>query len=251
MPLIDAHAHLSFFSSEQLDSIFKNAKIKNIQEWILAGYDSLDWQKQKEIQKLNKNVKISFGLHPWRVLEMSAPDIEHELSLLEKLLPEAQGCGETGIDGFRATEKKDLHKQEDVFLKHLELNSQHNLPLVLHIVKSHEMCLSILKKHSFRGIVHGFSGSWETAKNYIDLGYKISLGRGIYQKGFKHLKETALKIGLEDFVLESDAFVTDEGVAEDPVAILYQVLETLAEIKGLPLEKLSAASYENSKSIFG
>jgi TatD DNase family protein len=181
---------------------------------------------------------------------MADVEIEAELQLLEKLLPEAQACGETGVDAFKTQDKAAIRKQREVFERHLQVNSGLNLPLVLHIVIAHEASLDILRRHSYRGIVHGFSGSWVTAKNYISLGYKISIGRGIYQKGFKHLKETAAKIDLGDFVIESDAFVSDEGGAEDPIAILLKVAECLAEIKSVPLEKIGRANSENVKSIF-
>lgn len=251
MQLIDSHAHLSFFNSQQLDAIFKNAPVHGVNGWIMAGYDASDWQKQKSIYQKHKNTKMSFGLHPWRVIEMSNQEVERDMDVLKDLLPEAQACGETGLDTFKTNDPALVKRQEDVFLRHLHLNAELKLPLILHIVKAHEAALNILKPHSFNGIVHGYSGSWEVAKRYISLGYKISLGRGLFQKGYKHLKETALKIDLKDLVIESDAYVDEAGVPEDPIAILLQVAQALAEIKSLPIEKIGRANLENVKTLFG
>ena len=250
MYFIDAHAHLSFFNPDQLKTVFSEAQLQNIHEWILAGYDSADWQKQLTLFEDRPQAQPCFGLHPWRVFDLSLHEIEKELRILETLLPQAKGCGETGIDGFRATEKADIEKQRVVFERHLELNKEFQLPLVLHIVQSHEIALQILKNYSYTGLAHGFSGSWETAKNYIKLGYKISIGRGIYEKGYKHLKDTAAKIDLKDFVIESDSFVSEDGVAEEPAAILIKVAKTLAAIKNVSVEKICLANYENVKSVF-
>jgi len=251
MSLLDAHAHLSAFDSDQIDLLFKNAAVHDIGGWILAGYDSSDWAKQKSLASTYKNMRTSFGLHPWRVLELSDDDIARELEVLRTELPVAQACGETGIDAFKTQDPELLKKQSDVFLKHLEMNAALDKPLVLHVVKAHATALEILKTRSFRGIVHGYSGSWETAKNYISLGYKISFGRGLFHKGYRNLKETASHIGLSDFVLESDAYFDENGRPEDAAAILMQVARAFAEIKGLPLEKIGRAGFENAKSVFG
>jgi TatD DNase family protein len=251
MTLIDAHAHLSFFTEDQLAAIFQKAKQQGISAWVMAGYDLPDWHKQQIIAQQHPGIKTSFGLHPWRVLALKDDEIEAQMQELAEMLPQAQACGETGIDGFRTADPALLRKQKNVFERHLELNTSWGLPLVLHIVKAHDESIDLLKRYSYRGIVHGFSGSWETAKRYIALGYKISLGRGIYQKGFRNLKETAAKIDLADFVLESDAYVTDDGAVEDPIAILSQVAQALSEIKSMPLEKIGRASCENVKTVFG
>jgi len=250
MQLIDSHVHLSFFNSQQLEEFFAKGKRAGINRWVMAGYDSQDWQKQITIAQSHENVRMSFGLHPWRVLEMEDQQIESDLKQLEQLLPQAHACGETGIDGFRGKSDEDIEKQKTVFVRHLEMNRAFSKPLVLHIVKSHGPSLEILKKYSYTGIVHGFSGSWEIAKLYIDLGFKISLGRGIYQKGFRNLKETAQKIAMSDFVLESDAALDDNGQPEDPIEILKQVTDVLAELKRISVEKICASNYENVSSIF-
>lgn len=250
-PLVDCHVHLSFFNPAQLEDIFKKSGTHDIQSWILGGYDSPDWQKQKQIVQSGAKVKTCFGLHPWRVLEMNEAQIAAEMNILGQELPLADACGETGIDGFKTHDEKELRKQEECFETHLETNKKAGKPVVLHIVKSYERSLSHLRKHSFRGFAHAFSGSYEVASQLVDLGYKISVGRGVYHQGFKQLKDTVQKMDLKHLVVESDAHVNDKGVVEDPVEILLRVMEAVAEIKSVPVEKVARFNYENAQEIFG
>ncbi len=249
--LIDSHVHLSFFDPDHLAELLVRAKTYKISNWIMAGYDSADWQRQQAMVQQIPNIKTSFGLHPWRVIEMSPHDITQELQILEQMLPQANALGETGIDAFKTKDTELLSRQEAIFRQHLELNRPYDLPLVLHLVQAHERSYNILKQYSYRGIIHGFSGSWEMAQRYIQLGYKISLGRGLLQKGYKQLKETAQKIPLSDFVIESDAALDDQGRPEDALEILTQVAKALAELKTLPVETIGRANQDNVKAIFG
>jgi TatD DNase family protein len=244
---IDCHIHLSSFSSDSIRTLIEKSKIKQIQSWILAGYDSQDWQKQIKISE--SHIQRSFGLHPWQVLAFTDLQVQQELDLLAQMLPQCDWLGETGVDGFRAKSKDDLFKQMEVFEKHLELNKLYEKPLVLHIVKSHDLALELLKKYNYRGMVHGFSGSWETAQKYIKLGYKISIGRGIYQKGYRALKEAALKLDVQDILIESDAYNDPQVGADDALEIYFQVVREVCKIKQIHQQQLQDAVFRNIQSL--
>lgn len=244
---IDSHIHLSSYADSDLRQLLRTSRQKNINSWWLAGYDSSDWQQQLQISE--PYLRRSFGLHPWQVLAMSDEDIVKELELLSQLLPKADMMGETGIDGFRAQNPEQIEKQQRVFLQHLEMNKALQKPLVLHVVRSHESVLKTLKNYNYTGIVHGYSSSWETAKLYIELGYKISVGRGVYHKGYKALKETVRKINLQDMVLESDAFVDPQSGPEDAVGIYMQVVDAICAIKNISQQELQEALFHNISSL--
>lgn len=248
---IDAHAHISFFNDDVVRKMLEQGFLKNLRFWCLAGYDASDWQKQKTlIDKYPKNFAPVFGLHPWRVIEMSDLDIESEMKTLESLLPVARALGETGVDKFKTDDPLVVQKQILLFEKHLELNAKFQLPLVLHIVRAENEALSVLKKYSYSGVIHGFSGSYETAKRFMDLGYKISVGRGVYAKGYRQLKECVQKLSLSDFLLESDAAITDDGVPEDPITVFLKTVEAVADIKKVSVDELLVANYTNVQKVF-
>lgn len=209
----------------------------------MAGYNSADWTQQLSIA--SPSVYRSFGLHPWQVLEMTSHQIDQQMNQLAHLLPKAHLLGETGLDGFRAKTPEQKNLLEDVFLKHLELNRLHGLSLVLHIVKDHSRALELLKPFGYRGLVHGFSGAWESAKVYIDRGFLISVGRGVYHKGYKSLKETVSRLPLEFLLLESDAVGDANEGPEDAMGIYLQVVKAVCEIKNISQEQLQEATFRN------
>ena len=239
----DSHIHLSSYTPLDRDHLIKKSFLQNIRGHLMAGYDSTDWSKQLSIS--NPSVYRSFGLHPWQVLEMSQYQIDQQLHHLSQLLPSAHLLGETGLDGFRAKTPEQKSLLEDVFLRHLELNRLHNRPLVLHIVKDHTRALELLKPFGYRGLVHGFSGSWDSAQEYIDRGFLISVGRGVYQKGYKNLKETVLRLPLEALLLESDAVGDADEGPEDAVDIYFRVVKSVCEIKNISQEQLQEVTFRN------
>lgn len=250
MHWIDGHAHLSFFNDSVIQQMITSAEAKNLRHWILAGYEPKDWHRQLELITQFKNVTPVFGLHPWPVISSTAEQISSELKTLETLLPQAKAMGETGIDKFRGGEPELVQKQIDVFERHMELNKKFDLPLVLHSVRAENETLEVLKKYSYTGVIHGFSASYETAKRYIDLGYKIGVGRGVYAKGYKQLKDCVEKLNMSDILLESDAGLNEDGTPEDPVALYFQVVDAVAELKGLPTEELLSTNFSNVKKVF-
>ncbi len=249
MHWIDCHIHLSSFPENSRTLLFKNSQQLNLRTWVMAGYDSQDWQRQIQIST-NSQIYRSFGLHPWCVLEMTEERIREEMKILRELYPQCQLMGETGIDGFRSQDKAQLLKQIAVFEEHLDMNKVAKKPLVLHMVKCHQEALGHLKKHSYTGIVHGFSGSWEEAKAYIDLGYKISVGRGVFHQGYRKLKDAVQSLPLEALLLESDAFYGPEESEAQAVDIYFQVVEAICKIKNISQEELQAAVFHNIKSLF-
>ncbi len=252
MHWVDSHIHLSSYQALDRETLLKNSLDKNIKSWVMAGYSADDWQLQNAM--VEPNVFKSFGLHPWHVLASSAAQVEKELSLLESLLPHAHALGETGLDAFRSKSDQDMDRQMHVFQRHLLLNRAHPKPLVLHIVQAHEKALGELKKYDYCGLVHGFSGSWETAKSYIDLGYKISVGRGVYHKGYKSLKETVQKLPLTDLLIESDAFMDPQDgpkkEPEDAVEIYFKVVEAVCALKNISQQQLQEATFRNINTLF-
>ena len=166
-----------------------------ISQWVMGGYDLEDWRRQEALKtRFPERVRTCFGIHPWRALEMGQNELEAHFTELEKRLPAADACGETGIDMFRGKTRADLYKQCAVFERHLELNRKWCKPLVLHIVRAYAESQESLKHFENTGILHGYSGSYEEAVKYIDMGFKISVGKGIYTQGYKALKDTVKRL---------------------------------------------------------
>ena len=112
------------------------------------------------------------------------------------------GVGEIGLDYHYDNTYKE--KQRDLFEKQLILAEKYNLPVVIHTRDATEDTINILKKHNSSGIIHCFSGSYETARIYLNLGYKLGIGGVVTFKNSK-LPEVLRKISIDDIVLETDS----------------------------------------------
>ncbi|MCC6137206.1 MAG: TatD family hydrolase, partial [Bdellovibrionaceae bacterium] len=121
---IDTHAHISLFDDTALAALLVEGKNRKLEFWMMAGYDAKDWQRQESlVLEYPNNLASCFGLHPWRVLEMSQEEIASDLKLLKDYLPKAKALGETGIDKFKTKDPVLIKKQEVVFREHMNLNA--------------------------------------------------------------------------------------------------------------------------------
>lgn len=104
-----------------------------------------------------------------------------------------------------------------------------------------------------RGILHCFSGSLETAKELIKLGFYISFAGPVVFPRSIRLKEVASALPLDRILIETDSpYLTpppNRGKRNDPSNVYY-VAEELARLKGLPVEEIISCTRENAIHIY-
>ena len=98
-------------------------------------------------------------------------------------------------------------KQCEYLEAQLALSKRFNLPVNLHSRKSHDALFSFLKKAQLprTGVVHGFAGSYDQAKRFVDLGYKIGVGGTITYARANKTREAIKKLPLDSLLLETDS----------------------------------------------
>lgn len=146
------------------------------------------------------------GLHPFYVEQHSNAHLEDLEQILSK--EDCIAIGEIGLDTFLAQHKAiDIFaRQQDLFSAQIEMAKQRQLPILLHIRKSHAETLQMLKSQKFKhgGIAHAFSGGVEEAKAFIKLGFKIGVTGQITNPNAKKLHAVVQAIGAAHIVLETD-----------------------------------------------
>ena len=188
----------------------------------------------------------ALGIHP-EIID----DID-KLEELEKLIKNNKivAIGEIGLDYYWNKDNKNI--QKECLNKQLDLAEKYKLPVLIHTRESIQDTLDILKKRSLKGIIHCYSGSYEMAKEFIKLGYKLGIGGVLTFKNSK-LYEVIEKIELNDIVLETDSpYLTPEpyrGKQNNPYNIYY-VAKKIAEIKKIQIEEVIEKTTNNAKSIF-
>lgn len=252
LSLTDSHCHLDFNElSSQLDSLLSACQNKNINRLIVPAIAPSNWQAVLDISKTNTiQIHPCLGVHPWFLDDLELSCIADLKSELIKNKSRIIALGEAGIDGTIAKEKNNISKQIDFFDAQLAVADSLSLPVIVHHRRSHQEVVSCLKKYklSQAGIIHAFSGSYQQAKQYLDLGFKLGIGGTItYPRAAKTIK-TVSKLPLDSIVLETDAPAMPlygyQGKTNSPERII-DVLEALSEIRNESKETLAIATEAN------
>ncbi len=167
--------------------------------------------------------------------------------------------GETGLDYFHISDSKLIIRQREVFLKHLKLARELNLPLILHCrgskdepLKPYYEILEILaKEKNSRGVIHCFTATSEIAKKFIDLEFAIGF-TGVITFA-KQLEEVVKEIPLANILTETDCpYLAPEpyrGKRNEPSYIKF-VVEKIAKIKNLSVDEVSEQTTQNAIKLF-
>ena len=245
---IDTHCHLSLEDYDDIDLVIKENRENNISKIIISGCTRDTIKETLDLIDKYSDVYATIGYHP------SEADItnESDLIVLEEQIQNKKvvGIGEIGLDYHYGTDNKS--KQIELFRKQMELAEKYNLPVVIHSRDATEDTINILKEYKVIGDMHCFSGSIETARIYINMGYKLGIG-GVVTFKNSNLYKVIESVGLENIILETDSpYLTPEpyrGKKNSSKYIPY-VAEKIANILGVSVEKVAKITTENASSLF-
>ena len=199
MELIDTHCHLNdpVFESD-LPEVIQRARSAGVTELVNIGYDLDSSRKGIELAALYSGLKTTVGIHPH---DADTAD-EAALAELAKLAgaESVAAIGEIGLDYYYDNSPREL--QRLAFRRQMELAKEMDLPVVIHSRSAAQETLEILQEFApLRGIMHCFSGSFETAQICMDLGLYIAFGGAITFKNADRLRGVAARVPLERTVL--------------------------------------------------
>jgi len=281
---IDIHSHVNFQAfSEDRDEVVKRALDTNT--WMINVGTQQDTSESavKLANQYEKGVYAIIGLHPVHT-DKSYHD-EKELGALpaqaggasgftsrgevfdfefyKKLAsdPKVVGIGECGLDFYRLDEQS-IETQKKAFVQSIQLANEVDKPLMLHIRSNPERsaykeAVELLKEHAkVKGDVHFFAGTWEEAKEFLDLGFTLSFTGAITYKqkeGGADYAEVIRNTPLEMIMSETDcpyvSPVPYRGKRNEPVYV-QEVVKKIAEIKGLDLPTVQKALISNAFRVF-
>ena len=245
--MIDSHAHILSEYYENIDLLINDLKSKNMLNVINCA-DSI--KTSHEIIDLSKKYESfllpAVGIHPENVDEIDRVNEIEEILKHEKIY----AIGEIGLDYYWNKENKD--KQKKLLNLQLDLAEKYNLPVIIHNRDAIQDCFDELKKRKLKGVIHCYTGSYEMAKEFIKLGYKLGIGGVLTFKNSK-LYELIEKISLDDILLETDSpYLSPEpfrGKTNVPSNVLY-VAKRIAEIKNVSLEEVIEKTTKNTIELF-
>ena len=245
---VDTHCHIFKSDYDNIDEVLNNASNNNVKYYINNGSDREYNKEVLELVKEYDNMYGALGIHPETVDDYSLDDIEFIKNNLsnEKIV----AIGEIGLDYHYTKENKD--EQIKLLEMQLSLAEEYNLPVIIHSRDATEDTINTLKKFNCRGTIHSFSGSLETAKIYIKMGYLLGVNGVITFKNC-NIKDVIKEVGLDNIVLETDSpYLTPvpfRGMQNNPSHIL-DIAKFVSELYNVSLEELSYRTNENIKRMY-
>ncbi len=252
MRLFDTHAHLlDERFDEDREAIMASLPEKNIAYMLEACTQVPDAEKTLAFAHKYPFVVAALGTHPHEAAGMA----DAHLALLETLLSDekAVAAGEIGLDYHYDFSPRDVQKKW--FSEQLTLARAKKLPAVLHVREADGDALSLLRaqKDGLTGVMHCFSGSYETAKACLDLGLYIAFGGALTFQNAKRALEIAAKLPMDRLLIETDCpYMTPvpfRGKRNDP-SLVRLVCEKLAELRQMDVEEVAELTLQNGLRLF-
>jgi len=248
--LIDTHAHLEM--SGDIREVVDRATNNSVDTIIAVSSDLDSSRRSIELANTFPNVYCAVGIHP------------HEASIVndevfKELVSLASGkgvvaIGETGLD-YHYLNSPRGHQIES-FKQHIEISTILNLPLVIHIRDAFEDVIEVLRETDSTnsgGVIHCFTGDYESAEKFIELGFYISFSGIVTFKNAEELRDAAKKIPRDRILIETDspylAPVPFRGKKNEPAYVQY-VAEKIAEIRGTSFDEIAEITTSNAVDLF-
>ncbi len=243
---IDTHCHLSVEDYDDIDEVINDNRKAGIEKIIISGCTKESIIESLELSKKYDDIFVTIGYHPSEAKIILNSDI----SALEKHLIDDKvvGIGEIGLDYHYG--KDDIDLQKELFKKQLDLAIKYKLPVVIHSRDATLDTINILKEYpDVIGDIHCFSGSVETARQYINMGYYLGIG-GVVTFTNSNLSKVVKEIGIDNIVFETDSpYLTPvpfRGKKNSSKYIPYickKVAETLGEDEDMVAKKVLDNTY--------
>ncbi len=257
MNITDTHCHLD---EDRFDidrqTVIERALTANVRRMISVGTDIESDKKTIALAEQYPQIYAAIGIHPNESFTATEVDFNRLQELVKH--PKVVAIGETGLDFYRDYSPREA--QINNFVRHLELARQTGLPVVVHTRQSVPETLEILKNwvkqsgasKDSPGVIHCFSGDWQTARQFLNLGFYLSFG-GYIGYPRSHAPEVIKQIPPEKLLVETDApFLPPQpfrGKRNEPSYIVHTV-NVMAQVLGKTPEETAKITTANAYVLF-
>ncbi|MBI4228921.1 MAG: TatD family hydrolase [Deltaproteobacteria bacterium] len=248
--LIDTHAHLEVIDS--ISEVLDRASESGVETVIAVSSDLDSSRRSIEISNSFHAVYSAVGIHPHEASGFNDIVLAQLVSLVGE--KRVKAIGETGLDYHYLHSTRE--SQIMSFKNHIGLAIEFDLPLIIHIREAFDDVLNILSEldsSNARGVIHCFTGDYEKAKGFIDLGFFVSFSGIVTFKNADDARDAARRIPLDRMLIETDspylAPVPYRGKRNEPAYVVH-VAEKIAELRGTSYERIAGITTSNAKELF-
>ncbi len=254
--MIDAHCHLEQHDYDKdRDAVIERAKKAGMKAVVTCCARPQDFDKTMEMANRYKGfVFATVGLHPEYVKDFSEDQIEQFIQTIKANASRIVAIGEAGLDYFWIKEGEWRAKEQELFVRLIELAKSLHKPLVIHSREAEEECVKILEREDATKVLMHMFGANQLTKRVLENGWNISVNT-IVLRSKKHGK-VVRDCPIERLLLETDApwlapqtLGSAQKARNEPTSI-RAVAEKIAEIKVLPVETVWNACGSNAIGFF-
>jgi TatD DNase family protein len=255
MVLIDTHCHLTFEPLvDGVEAVLERSREAGVAGWITVGTSLEDSRKAVALAAQHESMYATVGIHPHDAKEAGEQALDEI-----KELARADGVvaiGETGLDFHYNFSKQPDQKR--VFVAHLEIARELDLPVIIHSRNAFDETIEILDRHGagLRGVVfHCFGGSADQANLLLERGYYISFTGVVTFKNAETARQAAKAVPLDRLMVETDcpymSPVPMRKQKPNEPALMVHTARLLAELKGVSPDEFGQASTDTARRFFG
>ena len=250
---IDSHAHLDMKAfDEDRNLVIERAINAGITHILTVGTDLSSSVRALQLAREYDFIFSSIGYHPHNAENLET----NGLKKLGEMASESKikAWGEIGLDFYRHLSPPE--KQVEAFEQQLELAGDHNLPVIIHNRDADQEVFEALRKRGNspeRGVIHCFSGTYDLAMAFIQLGFYISIPGTVTYKNASKVQDVASRIPLDRMLLETDAPflapVPERGRRNEPLFVTHTA-QKVAHLRNIDTKEVAHRTSENAKRLF-
>ena len=248
----DTHAHVDDARfAEDRDAMLENCREKGVSLIMNIGASIESSRAAVALSEQYKDIYATVGFHPCDTYDLT----EEAYAEIEELAKhnKVKAIGEIGLDYHY--EDTDKEKQFVAFRRQMALAEKLKLPVVIHSREATQNTLAILQEFpNVKGVVHSYSGSVETAKILLNMGYYLSFNGIVTFKNAHKARDVLATLPHDRVLIETDCpYLAPEphrGERNDPSLVPF-VAAKVAEIWGITQEEVANITFENGKRFYG
>jgi TatD DNase family protein len=257
----DSHAHLQdMVFAEDRAAVLDRAAHQCVHRVLLPSSSYEDACQAVSLAETDDRLVCAVGCHPHEAAGFADRPIDAWTSLVaSRRKARIVAIGEIGLDYHYDFSPRDIQRQ--VFRTQLALARELNLPVIIHEREATADCLKILEQaasdgllRTAPGVFHCFSGSVETAKIVLSMGFYLGFDGPVTFKNARKPVSVVAQCPPDRLLIETDSpWLTPapfRGKRNEP-AYLPLIGARIAEIQGATIAETARQTTANACRLFG
>ena len=250
MNWLDSHCHINDEAfKDDIDDVLQRMVDSDVRKAMLISSYIEDYEYGFSISHPEIELKHSLGIYPSDVNDVDEQLFDRFAELYKE--DRCQAIGEIGLDYH--WDKDNKERQIEIFRKQLLLAKQLNKPIIVHSRDAIQDTYDLMKEIRVEGVMHCYSNSAEMAREFVKLGYYISMSGTITWKNAREPLEVIKAVPLDRLLIETDCpYLTpapNRGKRNEPSYVIYTGKKICEEL-GIDEETFKKQLIENYHRLF-